>query len=348
MQKLSLIFILCVSILNAVVTSDRQVKRAFDECVKAYINGNIQICQKIITRGLPSLQTCTKDSCEAVGVIYEYAMYFDQAEQYFSRAIMLGDNSAYFSLGDLYEQKNSIPLARRYYKNGCDRADNESCDGLGSLYMKSKDYPIARKYWGIACNRGFKASCNKLFMAYFRGDGIRQNLSLAKQYCAKAYSNKSCESLKDLNATVAENAQLSAQSPLNIFVYKIRTNKNDEFGRLLNNANNGDSALREFNISLVDYALKSNNVPSVNECDKNTCYVLGRFYAFEVQGENPAKIADINKGVAYLKRAGDLGNALGYETLAMIYQNNGNLQMANQYYNLSCQMGNATSCQNVR
>ena len=312
MKKIALLcgILLCLSNLEAVVTSDRQVKKAFDECVRAYQKGNIQICQKIITRGLPSLQTCNKDNCETIGVIYEYAMYFSQAEEYFSRAIMLGDNSAYFSLGDLYEQKQNIPLARMHYKNGCDRWDNESCDGLGSLYMKSKDYPIARKYWGIACSRGFKASCNKLFMAHFRGDGVRQNLSLAKQYCAKAYSDESCESLKDLNAKVAENAKISAQSPLNIFVYKIRTNKNEEFARLLNNANNGDSALREFNISLIDYAIKSNNIPNINECDKYTCYALGKFYALDTKNSNNVLISDIEKGVLYLKRAADLGNTL--------------------------------------
>ena len=321
MKKLALIFLLCVSILNAVVTSDKYVKMAFDECVRAYQKGNIKTCQKIITRGLPSLNHCTKDSCESIGVIYEYAMYFSQAEAYFSRAIMLGDNSGYFSLGDLYEQKRNIPLARRYYKNGCDRADNESCDALGSLYMKSKDYPIARKYWEIACNRGFKASCNKLFMAYFRGDGIRQNLSLAKQYCAKTHDKKSCESINDLIAKLNENAKISAQSPLNIFVYKIYNSTNDEFARLLNNANNGDNALRGFNIALIDFAIKSGNVPNINECDKYTCYALGKFYAFGVKNNNaPIKISDKEKGILYLKRAVDLGNVLGYEALAVLYR----------------------------
>lgn len=339
--------ILCLGNINAKTISNDDIKKVFDECIEIQ-EGQKQICQKHIDSGLPSINNCDKETCLLIGIIYKNAGHFNEAEQYYNQAMAL-ENNSYVSFGDLYETQNNISKAKKYYKIGCDRADYTSCDKLGSLYMSSKEYPIAKKYWEIACDSGNSFSCNKLFMMYFRGDGIKQNLSLSKKYCAKMYDKKSCSSVENLISSITLANQINQIDEYNLITYRIDNNVNDEFKRLLNNVKNGDKELSALNLALILNALETDNVPSVDECDKNTCYELGGFYALGEQSGNDTfiKIQDVDKAIQYVKKAIDLGNILGYETLAMIYNGKNDIGTAKYYYNLGCEKGDYTSCHNI-
>lgn len=299
MKKLAVIVsvILCLGNINAKTISNDDIKKVFDECIKIQ-EGQKQICQKHIDGGLPSINNCNKETCLLIGIIYKNAGHFNQAEQYYNQAMALGNNS-YVTFGDLYETQNNLSKAKKYYKIGCDRADYTSCNKLGSLYMSSKEYTAAKKYWEIACDGGDSFSCNKLFMMYFRGDGIKQNLALSKKYCAKMYDEKSCSSVENLISSIILANQFDKY---NLMTYRIDNNANDEFKRLLNNVKNGDKELSALNLALMFNALETDNIPSVDECDKNTCYELGGFYLFGEQ-----KIQDTNKAIKYIKKACNLG-----------------------------------------
>lgn len=346
---------LCLGNINAKIMSNDDIKKAFDECIKIQ-EGQKQICQKYIDSGLQSTNNCNKDTCLLIGIIYKNAGHFNQAEKYYNQAMALGNNS-YVSFGDLYETQNNISKAKKYYKIGCDRTDYTSCDKLGSLYMSSKEYPIAKKYWEIACDGGDSFSCNKLFMMYFRGDGIKQNLALSKKYCAKMYDKKSCSSVENLISSITLANQINQIDEYNLITYRIDNNVNDEFKRLFNNVKNGDKELSALNLALMLNALETDNVPSVDECDKDTCYELGGFYLFGGQSggntknnlikEAFVKIQDTDKAIKYIKKAIDLGNILGYEVLGMIYRDKNDISAAKYYYNLGCEKGEYTSCNNI-
>lgn len=247
--------------------------------------------------------------------------------------------------------------AKRYFKTSCDKAEYISCDMLGNLYATTKEFPFARKYWEIACDGGYNFSCHKLFIMYFRGDGVKQSFALSKKYCAKSYNSRQCQTADDLfknfmaNSaleTVLEKTMVGNETDYKILSYRTNNSANDEFKRLFNNLQNGDEKLKVYNLVFVTNALESGNIPSVNECDRDTCYALGGFYIFGEQGGDIfAKIKDENKAIEYLQRAIDLGNNLGYEALAMIYRNKGDIKKAKYYYGLGCKNGDYTSCHNV-
>ncbi len=354
MKKLVLIVgvILCLGNINAKMISNDDIKKVFDECIEIK-EGQKQICQKYIDSGLPSINNCNKESCLLIGIIYKNAGHFNQAEQYCNQAMALGNNYSYGTLGDLYETQNNLSKAKKYYKIGCDRADYNSCDKLGSLYMSSKEYLIAKKYYEISCDSGNSFSCNKLFMMYFRGDGIKQNLALSKKYCAKVYDEKSCSSVENLISSITLANQIDGDNLMTYMTYRVNNSINDEFKRLLNNVKNGDKELSAVNLALMFNALETDNVPSVYECDKDTCYELGALYLLGGQSgsntkNNPfVKIQDTNKAIQYIKKAIDLGNILGYDALGMIYRDKNDISTAKYYYNLGCEKGEYTSCNNI-
>lgn len=351
MKKLAVIvgIILCLGNINAKMISNDDIKKVFDECIEIK-EGQKQICQTHIDSGLPSINNCDKETCLLIGMIYKNAGHFNQAEQYYNQAMALGNNYSYGALGDLYETQNNFSKAKKYYKISCDRADYNSCDRLGSLYMSSKEYTIAKKYYEISCDSGNSFSCNKLFIMYFRGDGIKQNLALSKKYCAKMYDEKSCSSVENLVSSIVLTSQIDEY---NYMTYRIDNSINDEFKRLLNNIKNGDKELSEVNLAYILNALETDNVPSVDECDKDTCYELGGFYLLGGQSgsntkNNPfVKIQNTNKAIQYIKKAIDLGNMLGYDALGMIYRDKNDISTAKYYYNLGCEKGEYASCNNI-
>lgn len=354
MKKLALMFgiVMCLSgNINAKALNSDEIKKALDECIDGVVKEQIEICQKHIDNGLPSIDNCNKDTCESIGAIFGFAEHFNQAEQYYLRAIALG-GKAYYSLGNLYEKTNKISQAKKYYKIGCDMADYSSCDKLGTLYASNKEYPIAKKYWDIACDNGQSFACNKLFIMYFRGDGVRQNLALSKEYCAKFIGNEErCDSVEKLIDGVVANTLLNAAG--GSFAYRIDNSVNEEFRRLLNNVNNGDEELRQFNASILLKAIENGEVPSINECDKDTCYELAGFYAYDGRNGNNKdavaileKIQDIDKAILYMKKAVDLGNISGYAGLGDFYIDN-DINTAKYYYDLGCKKGDYSSCHNI-
>ena len=201
------IFVNAVSVGYSAMSSEYEWERVVNDC---YLNKDKNACQTLIDNGgMQSVEECTKDNCGIVGVVYHTAGYHRESIPYFERAIALGDNRAYNSLGFAYYNLNDYFNAKKYYEIGCNKVGNmqaESCYNLGVMYFNGKgvrqDYHKASELWKKACDMKDANACNNLGFLYENGQGVKQNRSIAKQYYGKACDlgeQLGCNNYKILN-----------------------------------------------------------------------------------------------------------------------------------------------------
>lgn len=119
----------------------------------------------------------------------------------------LADN--YYKGTNGYAQ--NFAKAKEYYELACNGGDMNGCFALGTLHYKGqgtpKDFFKAFELFETACEKTDKGlakgkACEKLASLYKNGEGIKQNLPLAKKYFGLACDLKvqaGCASYKKLN-----------------------------------------------------------------------------------------------------------------------------------------------------
>lgn len=78
------------------------------------------------------------------------------------------------------------------------------CSLVASIYYTTGDFFNANKYFEILCNKlNESESCLALGISYVLGQGVRQNLSIAKQYFGKACdlgNQMGCDNYRQYNS----------------------------------------------------------------------------------------------------------------------------------------------------
>ncbi|ETD24248.1 tetratricopeptide repeat protein [Helicobacter macacae] len=199
MKKLVLVCGILASVVSVSMgaMSQEEWQRASHNCFE---NEDKSACQALINHsiemGWGSLEQCSKDNCALIGHCYYVAGRYREAILYYEKAIALGDNSGYGTLGDTYAKLQDYYNAKKYYEIACNKGNGDihqsgSCFNLGNnLYYKGQgvrqDYAKAAELWKKACDMKNGDACNGLGVLYAKGQGVRQNLSTAKQYYGKA------------------------------------------------------------------------------------------------------------------------------------------------------------------
>ena len=84
-------------------------------------------------------------------------------------------------------------------------------------------------------------------------------------------------------------------------------------------------------------------LPSVEQCDKNTCNYLGRVFD---------ATANYQQAMKYYQKAGDLGDAFGYHNMGILYDNGQgvrqNFSTAKKYFGKACDLGEQVGCDNYK
>lgn len=211
MKKLVLMLGIVASVVSVGISamSDEEWNRAFDNCADEYTSA----CQALIDNGLQSVEQCTKETCNTIGVIYNNAGYPQIAFLYYEKAVSLGDILANMNLGIAYDKKRDFYNAAKHHNIACEKLDTselefkaQSCFNLGVAYNQGKgvrqDYHKAAELYKKSCDMKFAQACHNLSILYFNGQGVRQNNSTAKEYFGKACDlgiQDSCDNYKLLN-----------------------------------------------------------------------------------------------------------------------------------------------------
>ncbi|ETD24250.1 tetratricopeptide repeat protein [Helicobacter macacae] len=158
-------------------------------------NEDKSACYALINDGLVSVEQCNKDNCGSAGAVYRIAGRYREAILYYEKAIALGDNRGYGTLGYTYDKLQDYYNAKKYYEIACnkgngDLAQSEPCYNLGLMYANGKgvrqDYAKAAELYKKACDMKNANACYNIGVSYAKGQGVRQNSSTAKQYFGKA------------------------------------------------------------------------------------------------------------------------------------------------------------------
>ncbi|MGX3045481.1 tetratricopeptide repeat protein [Helicobacter sp. T3_23-1056] len=159
------------------------------------LGGDKNACQAMIDNGLASVEQCNNEksinSCTLVSEFYKRAGHYKEAIRYAEKAIALGNNSGYNSLGSVYIELKDYVNAKKYYEIGCNIVGiAESCHNLGVMYDEGQgvrqDYDKARGLWTKACDMDYANSCHNLGYLYFKGLGVKQELFIAMVFYSKA------------------------------------------------------------------------------------------------------------------------------------------------------------------
>ena len=177
---------------NTIGLSEEQFGEIVSDCFE---NKNKLSCQSLIDVGLPiSVEKCTKENCNELGVLYALAENYYNAAKYYKRAGELGDAIGYSNLGFLYENgqgvRQNLFEALKLCQKSCDMNFAAACYNAGILYENGQgtrqNLTYAKKLYEKACKANFATACNNLGSLYGKGRGVKQNRSVARKYYGKA------------------------------------------------------------------------------------------------------------------------------------------------------------------
>ena len=112
-------------------------------------------------------QKATSEERFTDGYNAQYRKEYDKAEEYFLKAIELGNTNAFNNLGVLYFNQEKYDKAEKYYLQAIDKGNNDALFNLGILYSKQKEYEKAEKYYLEAIEKGDNNALNNLAYLYF-------------------------------------------------------------------------------------------------------------------------------------------------------------------------------------
>ena len=187
MKKLALVCGILASVVVSIsvgvwAMSGNELDRARDNCFNSFMSGETDesACKAFLMNALPNVEQCYG---EGVSCFFDT---FPSVEQCDKNTCFV---MAMFYLG-AERYKEAIP----YLKKAAALGDDYAAPFLATIYGNLRDYPNAKKYYEIACNN--------LGVLYGRGEGVRQDKSIAKEYYGKACdlrSQEGCDNYRTLN-----------------------------------------------------------------------------------------------------------------------------------------------------
>lgn len=126
------------------------------------------------------------------GLIYKSNEDNEKTEEYYLKAIELGEKNALIELGILYKEQKEYEKAEEYYKKAIDSGDNDALNNLGNLYNIKEDYRKAEEYYLKAIDAGNNDALNSLSWMYFtQGKEKNKSLELIERFykIKKEYAN---------------------------------------------------------------------------------------------------------------------------------------------------------------
>lgn len=117
-----------------------------------------------------------------VGLIYEEQDKFEQAEQYYLKAVENGLPVGMCALADLYREQNKAEQAEQYYLMAIENGYSQARINLATMYMDQDKSEQAEHYYAMAANEGdVEAMCDLSYCYFMHGKQPREALALLRQ-----------------------------------------------------------------------------------------------------------------------------------------------------------------------
>lgn len=323
----------------------------FDELYDDCYSFKRDSCQRLIDRGLPSVEECDEDTCLKIAMIYHRLEDYHQDFKY-SRKVCYEFNNGEgcASLAHLYDHGRGVEQdkakAAEYGDKACMLNDAHSCFVLGADYKSKEDFAKAKYYWEKGCDELNNAdSCSALGLLYEEGLGVKQDIKKTMIYYSKAceLTNNGyiCYYLGNLLKGV-KNTFLP-WTRAGYYARACELNKVDACRRLGYIYELGEGEKKD-TVRAIEYYEKGCELD-----DALSCVDLGIIYA---SGDGVRQ--DFAKTRQYYEKAcGELDNSSACWALGNFYEEgrNGfkqNKSVAKEYYGKACDMGNKGGCDNYR
>ncbi|MBE5838445.1 GH25 family lysozyme [Butyrivibrio sp.] len=163
-------------------------------------------------------------SAEKLGLLYKWGEFVEKdlnkAISLFNEAIDLGDDHAYFNLGDTYIELKNYVLAKECLEKAVE-AEDYSNILLGNLYEDgagvAQDYDKAREYYEKAYGLEIIEGAYFLGRLYLSGKGVSEDVDKARKYIEEAVNGGYERAYYELGAIHVHYAEkgIDAESNLN-------------------------------------------------------------------------------------------------------------------------------------
>lgn len=199
-------------------------------------------------------------------------------------------------------------LAKTVFEQGCEVDDGKSCAGLGIIITSepNPDFPRAALVFNKACDAGFGLGCFMLADMKFKGEGIEQDLTGARELYSKACEQNefmSCKSLAVMWYLGKGGPQLPPKA-LELFT-KACNGKNKEACRYCGTMWTKGEGTTRSDKKASEYFSKGCDLE-----DSNSCYWMGLLHGSGALGKINTK-----KAYEYLKKACILGSSEACESM---------------------------------
>ena len=113
-----------------------------------------------------ALQAGHKGALNNLGVLYCNQGNYKKAEEYYNEALESGDNRALINFGNLYKEQKGYEKAEDYYNKALQAGYKGALNNFGNLYSEQKEYEKAEEYYLKAIDAGDNNALNNLRILY--------------------------------------------------------------------------------------------------------------------------------------------------------------------------------------
>ncbi|CAA6820144.1 MAG: TPR repeat [uncultured Sulfurovum sp.] len=140
------------------------------------------------------------DALNNLGILYSEKKEYNQAEEYYLKAIESGNTKALRNLGLLYKEKKEYNQAEEYYLKAIESGNMDALNNLGILYSEKKEYNQAEEYYLKAIESGNMDALNNLGVLYYE----KKEYNQAEEYYLKAIESGNMDAPNNLGLLYKE------------------------------------------------------------------------------------------------------------------------------------------------
>lgn len=159
-------------------------KQLQDKIKELEIDAQEKIAEAVKTAKDEIKQQSKAEELFAKGYNAQYKKQYDKAEEYYLKAINVGNKDALNNLGNLYQEQEEYEKAEEYYLKAIDTGNNDALFNLGLLYDIKKNVIKAEEYYLKAIEEDNNEALNNLAYLYFSKS---KNKEKALELAQKSY-----------------------------------------------------------------------------------------------------------------------------------------------------------------
>lgn len=273
----------------------------------------------------------------------------DKAKEFAEKSCSLGNGDGCLILGAMYQAGQGVEKDAKkslnYYGLACENKTSLACMLMGGIMLEVQDGPAAAQFFKKGCDSDYGDGCSMLGSIYFIGNGVERDYQQALSFARKGCDLKSSLGCHIQAVSYLEGKGVKQDVVKGIKLLRRNCDENsngDSCAILASYYHQGESLSQDYDMALS---------LSRKACDLESA--AGCLLAAGMYGQGFGGIAiDYEKAAKYARKSCDFGDGAGCNLIAEMYSRGlgvkRNLEMAKQFYEVSCNLKQDKACESLK